>query len=72
MRVFFASANYRPAVSPRPRPYPAKLPPIAYPGHYEVRRVCHNSCMFWQRDYLFVSRVLTNEYVGLEEIDDGV
>ena len=28
--------------------------------------------MFWQRDYLFVTRVLTNEDIGLEEIDEGV
>ena len=57
---------------PSPRAYPARLPAIEYPGHYEVRRVTHNGCMFWQRDYLFVTRVLTNEYIGLEEIDEGV
>ncbi len=55
-----------------PSAYPARLPAIEYPGHYEVRRVAHNGCMFWQRDYLFVTRVLTNEYIGLEEIDEGV
>ena len=55
-----------------PRPYPERLPPVQYPGHYEVRRVCGNSCIKWHKRFIHVSRVLIGEWLGLEEVDDGV
>jgi hypothetical protein len=56
---------------PSPRPFPEKLPPVEYPGHFEVRKVCGNSCIKWHRRFLPVSRVLIGEWIGLEEVDDG-
>lgn len=54
-----------------PRPYPSTLPPIEYPGHYEVRLVSANGGVRWHKRWVNVSHVLAGDYVGLVEIDDG-
>jgi putative transposase len=55
-----------------PRAYPRQLPPLEYPGHFEVRRVYVHGDIRWGPHRLFVSQALAREYVGLEEIDDGI
>ena len=57
---------------PSPRPYPETLPPIEYPGHLETRKIGHNGMMRWKDDRIFTSKTLAGEWVGLEEIDDGI
>jgi len=57
---------------PSNRQYPEKLEPLEYPGHYEVRLVSRNGGLRWNGVRVPVSHVLEGEYVGLEEIDDGV
>jgi putative transposase len=57
---------------PSPRPYPARLVPPEYPGHFEVRRVSRNGGMRWHSHRIPVSQTLMEEYVGLEAIDDGL
>ena len=59
------------AYAPSPRPYPRRLPPLEYPGHYEVRRVSRNGGIRWHKQWVNVSQTLGEEYVGLVEIDDG-
>ncbi len=54
------------------RKMPRKLPQIEYPGHYEVRRVSNNSGIRWFNVRIPVSQILAGEYIGLEEIDDGL
>ena len=54
-----------------PRPYPSALPPLEYPGHFEVRLVSANGGVRWQHRWVNVSHVLAGEFVGFEEIDDG-
>ena len=54
------------------RPFPTRLPQIDYPAHFEVRRVSRNSGFRWKSKYVSASHVLIDEYVGLEEIDNGV
>lgn len=54
-----------------PRPYPSALPPLEYPGHFEVRLVSRNGGVRWQHHWVNVSHVLAEEYVGFEELDDG-
>lgn len=54
-----------------PRPYPITLPPIDYPGHYEVRLVSANGGVRWHKRWVNVSHVLAGEYVGFVEIDDA-
>jgi len=55
-----------------PRPYPKVLPQVEYPGHFEVRRVSRNGGVRWRKKWLNVSHALLEEYVGFEEIEDGV
>ena len=53
------------AYTPSPRPYPARLPPLEYPGHYEVRRVSRNGGIRWHKQWVNVSQTLGEESVGL-------
>lgn len=55
-----------------PRPYPEKLPQLEYPAHYETRYVSYNGGMRWNSDWVNVSICCAGEYVGLEEIDNGI
>ena len=52
--------------------FPAKLPQIEYPAHFEVRRVSNNAGFRWRSRYVSASHVLVDEYIGLEEIDNGI
>lgn len=57
---------------PSPRPMPDRLPPLTYPDRFEVRYVSYNGGIRWKKDWVNVSIVCAGDYVGLEEIDDGV
>lgn len=54
------------------RAYSGKKPTVEYPAHYEVRRINDGGCMKWHGRSIFLTRVLTHEYVGLEAVDDGI
>ena len=73
LRPHEALADATPAsvYTPSPRPYPARLPPLAYPAHYEVRRVSTNGGIRWHKQWVNVSQTLGGELIGLTEIDDG-
>jgi len=58
--------------TPSPRPMPDKLPSLAYPDRFEVRYVSANGGIRWNRQWVNVSVTCAGEYVGLEEIDDGI
>jgi hypothetical protein len=53
------------------RPFPRRLPPLVYPAHYEVRLVSNNGGIRWGNKRVPVSHLLAQQYVGLEEVDDG-
>ena len=55
-----------------PRTLPRQLPPLEYPGHYEVRLVSRNSGIRWKKRWVCVTHTLAGEYVGLEEVGDGL
>ena len=57
---------------PSSRPYPTKIEPPAYPAHFEVRRVSRNNGIRWNTSWINISSTLREEYIGLEEIDDGI
>jgi transposase InsO family protein len=57
---------------PSPRAMPDKLPPLEYPDRYEVRLVSANGGIRWSSGWVNVSITCAGEYVGLEEIDDGI
>jgi transposase InsO family protein len=55
------------------RDMPSKIKPFIYPDRFEVRYVSGNGGIRWKnRHWVNVSTVCIGEYVGLEEIDDGV
>ena len=58
--------------TPSTRALPGRVPPIEYPGHVEVRLVGSNGCVSWHNAPLFVATPLAGEYVGFEEVDDGL
>ena len=57
---------------PSPREMPNKILPLEYPDRFEVRYVSANGGICWNKDWVNVSVVCAGEYVGLEEIDDGI
>ena len=66
------SEIYQPSL----RRMPKKLPQVEYPAHFEVRLVSANCGIRWkdkgERGRVCVSHLLAGEYVGLEEVDNGL
>ena len=62
------ASRYRPS----PRPLPARLPPLEYPGHWEPRRVSTTGTVSWRGRAVFLSEALAGEVVAWDEIDDGI
>jgi transposase InsO family protein len=58
--------------TPSARAYPDRISPPHYPGHLEVRRVSHCGTFRLHSAQPFLSNALRDEYIGLEEVDDGV
>jgi hypothetical protein len=57
---------------PSGREMPNKIPPLEYPDRFVTRRVSGNGGMRWHHQWVCVSMACAGEYVGLEEIDNGV
>jgi putative transposase len=57
---------------PSPREYPSRLQAIEYPGHFEKRLVSRNGGFRWNSTRVPITHTLEGEYVGLEEVDDGL
>lgn len=57
---------------PSPRPMPEVLPGPEYPGHFEVRYLSKDGNVRFQTKQFFVSQAIAHEYVGFEEVGDGV
>ncbi|MGH2375919.1 MAG: IS481 family transposase [bacterium] len=57
---------------PSPRPFPERLPPIDYPGHYQVRLVCNAGTFRFKSRLLFIANALKQHPIGLDEVDDGI
>jgi putative transposase len=55
-----------------PRPYPARLPPLEYPGHFLVKRVTNAGTFRFKDRLLFIANALKQHHIGLEETGDGV
>ena len=51
---------------------PKRIETYDYPSHYLVRRVSRAGTIRVLRRQTFVSNTLQEDYVGLEEVDDGV
>lgn len=57
---------------PSRRQFPRKLPELEYPGHYERRYVSENGGIRWKCAWVNVTTTLAHEWVGLEEVGDGL
>lgn len=57
---------------PSSRPFPKKLEPVGYPGHFETRLVSSNAGIRWYTQRVTVSSILAGHNVGLEEVDHGL
>jgi len=58
--------------APSARPYPERITPPEYPGHVEVRRVSTAGTFRLHAGQYFLSQALNGEYVGFEEVHDGL
>jgi len=69
-----ALAMKRPAeiYQPSPRQFPSEPPSYYYPMHFHVRRVSRDGTIRMHAKQFFISSTLREDYVGLEEVDDGV
>jgi transposase InsO family protein len=57
---------------PSGRTMPKRIDRYDYPAHYLVRRVSRAGTIRVFHNQIFVSNTLHEDYVGLEEVDDGV
>jgi putative transposase len=55
-----------------PRSFPTKLPPIEYPAHFEKRLMSRNGGFRWASKRVPLSHLLEGQYIGLEEVGDGI
>lgn len=55
-----------------PRPYPERLTPIEYPGHFLVKRVTSAGTIRFRRKLVYVSVALEDELIAFEESADGL
>ena len=58
--------------TPSTRELPSRLPDIEYPGHFERRLVSRNGGFRWNSTRVPITHTLEGQYVGLEEVDDGL
>lgn len=54
------------------RSMPSRLPDVTYPDHFEIRLVSNNGGIRWNSRWVNISHVLKKQYVGLEEVGDGM
>src|ERR1044071_197271 len=66
------SKHRLPSISLPTHPMPKKLLPFQYPDRFELRYVSANGAIRWSKQWVNVSTVCAGQYVGLEEIDDGI
>ena len=54
------------------RPYPERLPPLEYPGHYQVKKITTGGTFRFHNRLLYLANSMVDQHIGLEEIDDGI
>ena len=55
-----------------PRPYPERLPPLEYPGHYLVKKITTGGTFRFQNRLLYLANAMVDQHIGLEETDNGI
>ena len=54
------------------RTFPSKLSQIEYPAHFETRLMSRNGGFRWASKRVPLSHLLEGQYIGLEEVGDGI
>lgn len=54
------------------RAYPARLPVPKYSGHFVVKHVTDAGTFRFQQHLLYLANALADQWIGLEETEDGV
>ena len=62
------ASRYRPS----PRPYPERLTPLEYPGHFLVKKVTTGGTFRFRHRLLYLAKAMVDQHIGLEETDDGI
>jgi transposase InsO family protein len=57
---------------PSPRPYPERLPPLEYPGHFLVKKITTGGTFRFHNRLLYLANSMVDQPIGLEETDDGI
>ncbi|BCB25985.1 transposase [Sulfurimicrobium lacus] len=57
---------------PSSRAYPQHLPELEYPGYFQRQKVSANGLAYWTGRRIYIGYLLAGEWVGLEEVGDGV
>lgn len=55
-----------------PREYPDKLLDMVYPDYYDVKKVSQSGVVYWRNRMVYVSHLLEDEHIGMDEVDDGI
>lgn len=55
---------------PSARPYPATLPELEYPAHFELRRVKRDGRLKWKGAWYYLNEALHRQTVGLVPVND--
>ena len=57
---------------PSTRLFPSRVANFVYPRSFQTRRVNNSGDISWHKGRVFVSEVLRNEEIGLEQMDEDV
>lgn len=60
------------AYQPSNREYPGKLEDMHYPEHLLTLKVRPSGVVYWSGGQVYVSHILKDELIGMEEVDDGI
>jgi len=56
---------------PSPRAYPTTLPSLEYPASWTIRRVYPSGDMFWRGRKIWLTTVLADQLIAMQEIAEG-
>jgi putative transposase len=58
--------------TPSARPFPSRLPPLAYASHLEIRRVSTNGTAMWRGRQFWLTTTLAGQEISFEESGDDL
>ena len=62
------ASQYQPSL----RPFPTRLPPQEYPGHFLVKKITTGGTFRFGPKLIYVANALAHHHIGLDERDDGI